>query len=92
MMKKLFFLSLLALADDPLEPAREAFVKGEYEQAIRLAKSHANANPRMAWRVIGASHCFLKDQEAARSDYEKLDPAGQAFLKYVCSRNSVKLP
>ena len=90
-MKRLFIL-LLALADDPLEPAREAFVKGEYQQAIRLAKAHVDDDPRMAWRVIGASHCFLKDQAAARNAYDKLDPPGQAFLKYVCSRNSVKIP
>jgi hypothetical protein len=91
-MRRVLFLALLAFADDPLEPARDAFVKGEYQKAIRLARPHVEQNPKMAWRVIGASHCFLKDEAAAREDYDKLDPSGREFLKYVCSRNSVKIP
>ncbi len=79
-------------AQDALEPAREAFVKGEYKKAIALAQSHVSDAPQKAWRVIGASDCFLKDAAGAREAWDKLDAEGQAFLKYVCARNKIALP
>jgi hypothetical protein len=90
----LIFATLIfaAAVDDPLDPAREAFVKNEYKKAISLAEPHTAKSPQPAWRVIGAAHCFLKDAERARDVYGKLDDQGKAFLRYVCSRNTITLP
>jgi hypothetical protein len=81
-----------ARAEDALGPARDAFVKGDYRKAIALAQPHVADNPGQAWRVIGASNCFLKDAAGAREAWGKLDAEGQAFLRYVCSRNKVPIP
>ncbi len=90
---KRILLCLLSLgAGDALEPARDAFVKGEYKKAIQLAEAHVESEPQQAWRVIGGSYCFLKDRAGAQKAWGKLDSNGQAFLKYVCSRNGLSLP
>jgi hypothetical protein len=81
-----------ALAAAPLDAAREAFVKGDYQKAITLARAQVPTEPGAAWRVIGASTCFLKDSAGAREAYDKLGPEGQQFLRYVCKRNGVLVP
>ena len=88
----LLLFALTALAAGSLDDAREAFVKGEYKKAIALAEPHLGTEPIDAWKVIGASSCFLKDKARAKEAYAHLDAKGQSFLKYVCSRNSVALP
>jgi hypothetical protein len=72
--------------------AREAYVHGEYARAIELAKPLTDSEPARAWRLIGASACFEKDRAAAGRAYAELDETGRRFLKYVCSRNSIRLP
>jgi hypothetical protein len=93
-MGRLLLLIWLALApkDDPLEAAREAFIKGDYARAITLARPLIATAPAAAWRVIGASYCFLHDKPGAMEAYRALEPSGQQFLKYVCARNSLTLP
>lgn len=88
----LISLALPAFAGDPLADAQEAFVKGEYKKAIELARPQIKTAPQRAWRVIGASSCFLKDKPTAGDAYEKLDDQGKAFLRYVCGRNAIQLP
>lgn len=81
-----------ALADGPLDAARDAFVRGDYHKAISLARPQVPTEPAAAWRLIGASTCFLKDQAGAKEAYDKLGPEGQQFLRYVCKRNGVVIP
>ena len=91
-MKWVFAILLLGAAvEDPLEKAREAFVKGEYDKAIFLAEKHRESAPEPAWRLIGACHCFRKDAARARDAYVKLDESGKKFLRYVCWRNRITL-
>ena len=80
-----------ALAE-PIDAAREAFVKGEYRKAIALARPEVARAPGKAWQVIGASGCFLKDRATALEAYGHLDAHGQDFLRYVCSRNDLTIP
>jgi hypothetical protein len=88
----LLMLAGTALADGPLDSARDAFVRGDYKKAITLAREQVPTEPGAAWRVIGASTCFLKDQPGAREAYDRLGPEGQQFLRYVCRRNGVVVP
>jgi ABC transport system ATP-binding/permease protein len=75
-----------------LQEAQDAYVHGQYANAIELAKGAAKAAPSKAWRIIGASNCFLKDRNGAMSAWNKLDAQGRQFLKYVCSRNAITVP
>jgi hypothetical protein len=95
-MKWILFLLLTgpleAAHDDPLEAAREAFLKGEYQKAIQLAQPLTASNPYPAWKLIGAARCFLKDKPGAQEAWGKLDQEGRTFLRYVCARNAISLP
>ena len=51
----------------------------------------SKAQPGKAWRIIGASSCFLKDRGGAISGLASSTRRAQ-FLKYVCSRNAITVP
>ena len=78
-------------AADPLEAAKDAYVHGHYQQAIELATAHAKEQPDAANKLIGASYCFMKDQKRAQTAYDRADPKGQQFLKYVCGREGITI-
>ena len=83
----------VAAEESPLASAQQAFVKGEYNKAIALAQPAIASDPLKAWRLIGASNCFLKNRAGSLEAYKHLEADGQKFLKYVCSeRNDIKLP
>ena len=77
-----------------LKEAADAYVHGEYDEAIRLARQaqDQDAAPMKAWRIIGASSCFKQDAEGAISAWRALDTPGKKFIQYVCKRNDVTLP
>jgi pSer/pThr/pTyr-binding forkhead associated (FHA) protein len=79
-------------AEKVLLDARDAYVHGQYANAIEIAKKAVKAQPNQAWRLIGASSCFLKDRNGAVQAWNKLDTQGRSFLKYVCSRNAITVP
>jgi hypothetical protein len=79
-------------AEKALLAARDAYVHGQYANAIEIAKKAVKAEPNQAWRLIGASSCFLKDRNGAMQAWNNLDTQGRSFLMYVCSRNSINLP
>ena len=81
-----------AVAEKALQEAQDAYVHGQYASAIESAKKAMKAQPAKAWRLIGASYCFLKDRGGAVSAFGKLDAQGKQFLKYVCSRNAITVP
>ncbi len=81
-----------AEAEKALQEAQDAYVHGQYAMAIDLAKKAMKSQPAKAWRLIGASYCFLKDRAGAVSAFGKLDAQGKQFLKYVCSRNTITVP
>ena len=84
--------SSTALAEKTLQEAQDAYVHGQYQNAIELAKKAVKAQPGRAWRIIGASSCFLKDRGGAVNAFGKLDAQGRNFLKYVCSRQAITIP
>ena len=79
-------------ADKQLQDAQDEYVHGRYASAIENAKHAVKAQPSKAWRIIGASQCFLKNREGAVQAWNKLDAQGRQFLKYVCSRNAITVP
>ena len=78
-------------AEDVLEAAQDEYVAGHYAAAITQARTQLSAEPDKAWRLIGASSCFLKDRKAATNAFSHLDAEGKQFVVYVCSRNGVQL-
>lgn len=81
-----------AAAEKLLQDAQDAYVHGQYANAIETAKRAARAQPARAWRIIGAASCFLKDRGGAMQAWNKLGPQERSFLKYVCSRNAITVP
>jgi hypothetical protein len=79
-------------AEKLLQDAQDAYVHGQYANAIDIAKKAARSEPLKAWRIIGAASCFLKDRPGALQAWNKLGPQERSFLKYVCSRNAITVP
>jgi hypothetical protein len=79
-------------AEKLLQDAQDAYVHGQYANAIETAKKAAKSEPLKAWRIIGAASCFLKDRNGAMQAWNKLGPQERSFLKYVCSRNAITVP
>ena len=75
-----------------LQDAQDAYVHGQYANAIETAKKASKSEPLKAWRIIGAASCFLKDRTGAMQAWNKLGPQERSFLKYVCSRNAITVP
>lgn len=86
-----------AATDDDVEElvntAQELYVQGQYEIAAAVVEpaTRVAATADRAWRILGATHCFLHDEENAARARAKLDAKGQAFVRYVCERNGIKL-
>ena len=81
-----------AAAEKILLDARDAYVHGQYATAIAIAKKAVKAQPDQAWRLIGASSCFLKDRNGAVEAWNKLDSQGRSSVTYVCKRNGLTTP
>ncbi|HXU68872.1 MAG TPA: FHA domain-containing protein [Polyangia bacterium] len=79
-------------AEKMLQDAQDAYVHGQYANAIETAKRASKSEPLKAWRIIGAASCFLKDRTGAMQAWNKLGPQERSFLKYVCSRNAITVP
>src|SRR5205807_1118737 len=47
-------------AEKLLQDAQDAYVHGQYANAIETAKKASKSEPLKAWRIIGAASCFLK--------------------------------
>ncbi len=71
--------------------AQQAYVAGRFADAIALARQAVADDPQPAWRVIGASSCFLRDAQQATAAWQQLDAAGRRFIEYVCARHQVPL-
>jgi hypothetical protein len=86
--------SAAAPTDDALQRAQDAYIHGEYDDAIELAqKAKATGeDSSKAWRIIGAASCFKQDAVGASEAWNAVDPPAQKFIEYVCKRNDVTLP
>jgi Flp pilus assembly protein TadD len=82
------------MLDKKLDEAENAYVQGDYRQAIAVARDvlKVDAKNAKATRIIGASACQLGDKERAKWAHRRLPPSEQKLLEYVCKRNNVTLP
>ena len=80
-------------AEKMVTEAMEDYVHGNYVQASEKAKkaTAAGGGPK-AWRVYGASACYLKNRDDAVKAWNRLGNVDRQFLKYVCDRNQLKIP
>jgi hypothetical protein len=76
--------------EDLLRAAQDLYIHGEYHEAIATARRVVSTEPK-AWRVIGASACFLHDRGGAKAAYAQVDNSGQQFIRYVCQRKGLSL-
>ena len=85
-----------AAQPDPslLEEAAKAYVAGQYEHAIDLARRNLDQgdSSQKNWRVIGAASCFLHDGAGAEEASQQLDAPGRQFIEHACGRNGTPLP
>jgi hypothetical protein len=80
------------VADKLVQEAQDAYVHGQYANAIDLARKAAKLQPAKAYRLIGAASCCLKDRSGALQAWNKLGPQERSFLRYVCQRNQIAIP
>jgi hypothetical protein len=83
-------------AETLLRDAQTAYVNGDFQKAIELARPLRNggsgssaASTSRAWRIIGGAACSLKDTKLVGDAYRHLDVSARQFLIYVCQRNSI---
>ena len=82
----------LSFADEGLPAAAQAYSTGDYEKARQLARGAEKSEPQKAWRLIGASSCFLKDRGAALDALSHLPGKPDIeFLRFACNKNSVEI-
>src|SRR5205085_399051 len=74
-----------------LAEAQQAYVDGSYQAAIEKARACVAYQPDRAWRIVGAGACFLKDRASAVDAFNHLANTDRQFLRYVCTRNGIKL-
>jgi tetratricopeptide (TPR) repeat protein len=75
-----------------LQEAQDDYVHGQYPRAIEKARRAVRYEPGRAWRIIGSSSCFLKDEAGAAAAWDQLDGQGRNFVKYVCNRQVIATP
>lgn len=86
-----------ASSDDDVEElvntAQELYVQGQYEIAAAVVEpaTRVAETADRAWRILGATNCFMHDGKNAARALAKLDSKGQAFVRYVCEKNDIKL-
>lgn len=76
-------------ADHNLAEAQRAYIGGDYQQAIRIARRNIDRDPERAWRVIGGAACYLGDATLVKESVNHLDEQAQLFVRHVCQRNGV---
>lgn len=80
--------------DTLVADSQSAYVHGNYQTAIEKARKALHSQPgnTKAWRIVGASSCFLHDASGASSAWKHLAPSDRQFLQYVCQRNNITVP
>jgi hypothetical protein len=74
----------------PLLPCSDSIV-AESSPLDALGGRRQLGGPSRAWRVLGASSCFLRDRARAQYAWHYLDDIDRTFLLYVCRRNLIEL-
>jgi hypothetical protein len=76
-------------ADELYPKAMQQYVQGNYSVARELARRAVEKGNAKAWRLVGASSCFMRDGATAREALEHAAQWDRQFTKYVCGRNCI---
>ncbi len=72
-----------------VDDAQQAYIGGNYRQAIHIAHRHTESDPDRAWRVIGGAACYLGDGGLVRETLYHLNDKSQEFVRRICQRNGL---
>jgi serine/threonine protein kinase len=72
----------------PLQTVQAAMARGNYGQAITLARTYAKTDPSM-WSQVGEAACRMHDPQQAKDAVERLPPERQQRLIDVCKQLGV---
>ena len=81
-------------SDQVFRPARDAYIHGRYDEARSEARRILQTdpdNPR-AWRLLGTSSCYLKDQSTVNEAFGHLRGPERKFMRHICERTGIELP
>jgi serine/threonine-protein kinase len=77
-----------------LRAAQNAYVGGDYQRAIALARDALDEVPASytAWQIIVASHCAQGNRKEALLAYARIEGARRNLARQVCARSNIALP
>jgi pSer/pThr/pTyr-binding forkhead associated (FHA) protein len=80
-------------ADELLQQAQDAWLKGQYAVAIEASRRALRARPGLtrAYQIIAVCSCSLRDAEQATRAYERLDDRNRQLVKQACQKSGVNI-
>lgn len=81
-------------AAELLAAAQAHYIKGEFAEAIRVAR-RLQADPggtmTRAWRILGTAACKLGDLDLLSQAYRRVDVVSRQYMLYICQQSGVTL-
>jgi pSer/pThr/pTyr-binding forkhead associated (FHA) protein/tetratricopeptide (TPR) repeat protein len=80
-------------ADDLLQQAQNAWLKGQFAAAIDASRRALRVRPGLtrAYQIIAVCSCSLRDAEQATRAYERLDDRNRQLVKQACQKSGVNI-
>jgi hypothetical protein len=80
-------------AEELLQQAQDAWLKGQYAVAIDASRRALKARPGLtrAYQIIAVCSCSLRDAEQATRAYERLDDRNRQLVKQACQKSGVNI-
>ena len=80
-------------ADELLQQAQDAWLKGQYAAAIEASRRALRAKPGLAraYQIIAVCSCSLRDSDSANKAYERLDETNKKMVKQLCQKSGVTI-
>jgi predicted component of type VI protein secretion system len=82
------------LTTDLIVQAQSCYLRGDYQEAIRLARKVQHMNGEAgsrAWRILGGAACRLGDAALVHEAYRRVDVIARQYLRYVCQQSGFVL-
>lgn len=77
--------SMVGVLPEELRSARDAYLKGNYEVAIRSAQMNLQYQPAKAWILIGASACHTRDSILLAQSMKHLSSEQKLGVRTICN-------
>jgi pSer/pThr/pTyr-binding forkhead associated (FHA) protein len=84
----------MAQANQTLSEAQDAYISGQHERAVSLARKALKLAPgnQVAHQILGTSYCYLKNAAGAKRAYRRLPAGPRRLLKSVCLQVGLTIP